>query len=176
MSPPQKLVGRNIRTNLPDLRALVNESEKRIIQVLTKFQQAHRERVKYYYNRTAKDLPDIPNGTIVRIRENNTWPVKAKVIKKANTPRSFIVETEKGAIRRNRHNLPVTDEQFASLPTDISDITSSEPTCLDGQKIVPFADLLTSNIPEELESSSIEPYRSRPRSSMTPPKRFGFDE
>ena len=57
MSPAQKLMGRNIRTHLPDLRALANESGKRIIQVHTKFQQARRERVKYYYNRTAKNFP-----------------------------------------------------------------------------------------------------------------------
>ena len=47
MSPVQKLIGRNICICLPDLRALLNESEKRIIQVPTKFQQAYQERVKY---------------------------------------------------------------------------------------------------------------------------------
>ena len=177
MFPAQKLTGRNIRTHLPGLRALVNESEKRIIQVLTKFHEGRRERLKHYYNCTAKNLPEIPNGTTVRIRENNTWPVKAKVIKRANTPRSFIVETEKGTLRRrNRHDLLVTDEQFTSLPTDIPDITSSEPTCTDGQKDVPFADLSTNNLPGELENNSTEHYRSRLRSSITPPKRFGLDE
>ena len=177
MSPAQKLLGRNIRTHLPGLRALVNKPEKRIIQVPTKFQQPRWERVKYYYNRTAKNLPEIPNGTTVRIRENNPWPMKAKVIKKANTPWSFIVEIEKGTIRRrNRHDLLVTDEQFASLPTDTPDITSSESTCPDGQKDVPLADLPTNNLSEELESNSTEHYRSRLSSSITPPKRFGFDE
>ena len=72
MSPAQKLIGGNIRTYLPDLTALVNKSEKRIIQAPTILRQGHRERVKYYYNRMAKDLPKIPNETTVRIRENNT--------------------------------------------------------------------------------------------------------
>ena len=63
-----------------------------------------------------------------------------------------------------------------SLPTDIPDITSSEPTCSYGEKVIPFADPPTNNLPEELEGNSTESYQSRLRSSITPPKRFGFDE
>ena len=94
--------------------------------------------------------------------------MKAKVIRKANTLRSFIVETEKGTIRRrNLHDLLVMDEQFASLPNDILDIISSEPTCPDSQKDVRVADLPTNNLPDELESNSTEHYRSRLNSTKT---------
>ena len=70
--------------------------------------------VKQHHDRTI-----ILVGSTVRIQEKVTWPLKAKVLKKADIPMSFVLETGEGTIqRRNRQDLLKTKKQFVSLPND----------------------------------------------------------
>ena len=76
---------------------------------------------------------DVPVESTVRIRdkEKGTWPLKAKVLCNANTPRSLFVEWEKGStLRRNRQDLLITNEKFAPKP-DTEDIPD-EPARVSG--------------------------------------------
>ena len=61
----------------------------------------------FYYNQTARDLPEFNEGATVRddpIKKHKEW-MKAKV-QKRKTPRSFEVITESGKLmRRNRRDL-----------------------------------------------------------------------
>ena len=124
-SPAEKLMGRNIRTPLPDLRKMVNgKKDCRDTELPVKFSPAYKRKRKQYYDRPTNQLPEVPVESTVRIRdkEKGTWPLKAKVLGNANTPRSLFVETEKGStLRRNRQDLLITNEKFAPEP-DTEDI------------------------------------------------------
>ena len=81
-----------------------------------------------------------PNVT-VRVRPNNNWSRKVKIISKCEQPRSYNVLTEKGTtLRRNRRHPLKTDEQFEVQPEieyDEIDVSftkqgsqvASEPSC-----------------------------------------------
>ena len=65
------------------------------------------------------------------VTKKGTWPLKAKVLGNANTPRSLFVESEKGStLRRNRQDLLITNEKFAPEP-DTEDIPD-EPAHVSG--------------------------------------------
>ena len=113
-SPAEKLMGRNIRTPLPDLRRMVHGNKDcRNEELPIKLKPAYRRKRKQYYDRPTKQLQDITLESTVRIRdkEKGTWPLKA------NTPRSFIVESERGTLlQRNRQDLLITKEGFEPEP------------------------------------------------------------
>ena len=90
-SPAEKRMGRNIRT--PH-----GNKDCRNEELPIKLRPAYRRKRKQYYDQPTKQLQDIPLESTVRIRDKqkSTWPLKAKVVEKANTPRSFIVDSEKG--------------------------------------------------------------------------------
>ena len=145
-SPYEKLFGHAMRTLLPDLRNMRKSKNIPASDLPAKFQPKYSDKQRHYYSRSAKELPDIPVGSTVRIRKGNSWPTKAKV----NT------------LRRNRSDLLKSNEQFTHAPPDIvmpvSESTDS-----------PSASHPTFN-PDTSQS-----YRSRLRSSVNPPSRFSFD-
>ena len=98
-----------------------------------KFNPAYKRKSKQYYDRPTNQLPEVPVESTVRIcdKEKGTWPLKAKVLGNANTPRSLFVESEQGStLRRNRQDLLITNEKFAPEP-DTEDIRD-EPTRVSG--------------------------------------------
>ena len=111
-SPAQRLMGRRTKTLLPTTQSLLLpknihlESEKR---ELRQRQQVQAE----YYNRTAKDLPSLSEGDVVRMKP---FKLGEKSCRKAQVTarldeRSYTVETEHGAVyRRNRQHLRKTSE------------------------------------------------------------------
>ena len=95
-----------MRTTLPDLRKMRKSKNIPTSDLPAKFQPKYSDNQRHYYNRSAKELPDIPVGSTVRILKDNSWPTKAKVAAKAQSPRSYFVKTEEGnTLRRNRRNL-----------------------------------------------------------------------
>ena len=162
-SPYEKLFGHAMRTTLPDLRNMRKSKNIPASNLPAKFQPKYSDKQRYYYNSSAKELPDIPVGSTVRIRKDNSWPTKAKVIAKAQSPRSYFVKTEEGnTLRRNRSDLLKSNEQFTHAPPDI-DMSVSESTDS------PSASHPTPNL------DTNHSYRSRLRSSVNPPSHFGFD-
>ena len=99
-----------------------------------KFNPACKRKRKQYYDRPTNQLPEVPVESTVGIRdkEKGTWPLKAKVLGNANTPRSLFVESEKeSTLRRNRQDyLLITNEKFAPEP-DTEDIPD-EPARVSG--------------------------------------------
>ena len=152
-----------MRTTLPDLCNMRKSKNIPASDLPAKLQRKYSDKQRYYYNRSAKELPDIPVGFTIRIRKDNSWPMKAKVVAKAQSPRSYFVKTEEGnALRRNRRDLLKSNEQFTHALPDI-DMPVFESTDS------PSASHPTPN-PDTSQS-----YRSRLRSSVNPPSRFGFD-
>ena len=73
-------------------------------------------------------MPSLSPIVTVRVRHNNNWSQKGKIIlSKCEQPRSHNVLTEKGTtLRRNRRHLLKTDEQFEVEPEiDYDDIAVS---------------------------------------------------
>ena len=111
-SPAQRLMSRRTKTLLPTTQSLLlprtinMESEKK---ELRQRQQAQAK----YYNRSAKDLPSLSEGDVVRMKPfklgDKSWH-KAQVTARLDE-RSYTVETENGAVyRRNRQHLRKTSE------------------------------------------------------------------
>lgn len=172
-APAEKLFGRPLRNNLPNLRKLAATESKKKDYVPSKYLSQRMEIVKRIHNQGSRSLPKIPIGSTVSVRENNSWPVKARVVDVGSIPRSYLVETEMGTTRRrNRRNLLTTMEKCQKIPTDVED-KCSESTHTD-MTDSPIVDNPFSSKPENVNAGP--PYWSRLRTFIKPPVRYGIDE
>ena len=165
-APAEKLFGRPLRTILPDFRKSAATESKKEDYVPSKCLPQRMKKVKRIHDQGSRSLPKIPIGSTVRVRENNQWPVKARVVDAGSTPRSYLVETEMGTTtHRNRRNLLTTRKKFQKIPTDFED-KCSESTHTD-MTDSPIVDKQCSSQPENVDADP--PYRSRLRTSIKPP-------
>jgi len=114
-SPAELLMGRQIRTVLPQTsQSLVPQWP-----YLTEFKRANdkfkEQQKRNYDNRhRVRNLPEIPNNTDVWVTTDG-HNTSGRVMRMADTPRSYVVQTPTGNLRRNRHqlnpNLSPTDPQ-----------------------------------------------------------------
>ncbi|XP_061159755.1 uncharacterized protein K02A2.6-like [Syngnathus typhle] len=128
-SPAQLLMGRRLRTPVPQLPSLLVPS------LPNKGFVASREgemKLKYSegYNRRhrVRDLPQLSPGQPVWITDTKS---EGTVISSHSAPRSYLVEGPSGAIRRNRHHLlpmPETTPKMAIPSTPISPTEDTLPT------------------------------------------------
>ena len=118
-SPYEKLLNQPMQTMLPDLRNIKQKSTQHT-DLPAKLNPKFVERQKFYHDRSAKELAEIPTCSTVKIHNGKNWPTKAKVIEKARSPRSYVVETEAGqTLRRNCRDLLKTSESFSRIKADI---------------------------------------------------------
>lgn len=134
-SPAQLLMGRRLRTPVPQLPSLLipslpNEAKvrerkrERRIKDTSVFNKRHRVR----------DLPPLSPGQMVCISDTKS---EGTVISPHSTPRSYIVESPSGVIRRNRqHLLPLPEippkSQIVSTPVCPSEGARLTPKCSPG--------------------------------------------
>ena len=119
LSPAQKLFQRVLRTPLPDFRSLVSHKDPPV-QLPAKLDRKLRRKQKEYHDRSAKESPQIPSDATVGIHHKNSWPTKAKVLRKDELPKSYHVQAEDGmTLRRNRRDSLQTNERFSPQPADI---------------------------------------------------------
>ena len=157
-SPAELMFGRKIRTTLPVVpRCLTPQLHD--YEELKGRDEAWKERQKRYFDRhngtqPLQDLlPDEP--VLVKLDEEKGWQLPARVIGKC-APRSYIVETPKGQLRRNRRNLRSTTE-------DHYNATAYRPT----QPIV------IPDQPEEVTAQSPEsPAAATPATAIEPPQQL----
>jgi len=105
LSPAELLQGRKIRTDVP-------QPKSSFIPQWTHTQQLKQLHDKYkssqseYYNKRhrVRSLPPLPDNTPVWVQTDNGH-VPGTVVQPASTPRSYIVSTPTGQMRRNRINL-----------------------------------------------------------------------
>ena len=128
MSPSQMLMGRRLRTQIPMTREVLKPQLYDPEEVLPKLKERQRKQ-KLQHDQTAKELPPLRNGELVRVREGNKWK-PATVTEILPSPRSYKVETERGEYRRNRRHLLRTDEpkasEFACTTLSEEDLTDTE--------------------------------------------------
>ena len=107
LSPAQLLMGRPLRTTVPQIsESLVPKWEylKGFRNCDYSFKQSQKEN----YDRThrTKSQPSIPVGTAVWVTTGNQQ-VTGRIASPAETPRSYLVETPAGQVRRNRQHLRI---------------------------------------------------------------------
>ncbi|XP_065891689.1 uncharacterized protein [Dysidea avara] len=101
LSPAELLQGRQIRTDLPQPKPQWNHTQH-LNELHSKYKS---DQSKYYNNRhRIKSLPQLPDDTPVWVQTENSQ-VHGTIVHQAATPRSYIVSTPSGQLRRNRINL-----------------------------------------------------------------------
>lgn len=110
-SQVQLLMGRRTRTHLPTAHTLL---QPQLVPENTLGQLEERQKQQEkFYNRTAKSLPKLKPGDVVRMSTNQGWR-PAVVQRHAKLPRSYIVHSAGRDYRRNRRDLLLTGEQEPS--------------------------------------------------------------
>lgn len=108
VSPAQLMMGRQIRTTLPTLEANLQPAWPDLQQVQQKDNRAKQGYSQSYNTRhKVRPLTELQPGTSVKVKldDERGWTKTASVVQKCNTPRSYIIQTDKGRVRRNRHHL-----------------------------------------------------------------------
>ena len=116
LSPAELLMGRRLKTQLPVLPKTLHPKPQDLETVKQK-EDYYRVKQQEDFNRRyrARELPNLHQGDRVWIRDQHR---EAEVISKAPHPRSFLVKTDNGILRRNRSaliNLDPTDHSSTKL-------------------------------------------------------------
>ena len=166
LSPAELLMGRCLRTNLPQ----VVDRLKPTWQYIERFRKKDKEfkdEQKRHYDQCHKcrPLPDIPDGSKVWVMDGDI-PTPATVTHQVEAPRSYTVETEKGTIRRNRYHLkavpPVPDPEGGTLPSS----TEAEKMVAGDQRNQIYQQTETTSPPHRIMT------RSRTGTAIRPPDRY----
>ena len=114
-SPAQLMYRRRTRTLLPIPKKKLNPEMQTGVNEKLKQSKARQAEL---YNRSARPLPELKEGEIVRMKPpgEDMW-TKARCIAKAKQPRSYIVECRGRRYRRNRRQLRSTVER--NLPDQV---------------------------------------------------------
>ena len=103
LSPAELLFGRRIRTTIPQLPCQMVPSWPYLQKFRTSDEEAkQRQKENYDLRHGVKPLPELEHGTEVWVTNRGK---RGTITSKTNTPRSYIINTPEGTIRRNRRHL-----------------------------------------------------------------------
>ena len=127
LSPAELLMGRKIRTDIPQAKNhLVPKWEH--IQNFRTLDQQYKQTQKENYNRRhrVRTLPELPENQAVWVGiQGQSGPqIPGQISCPASTPRSYIVETSSGELRRNRAHLRTRSDAQFSETADAPTITN----------------------------------------------------
>ena len=136
-SPAELLMGRNIRSTLPQTTESLTPQWP-YLREFKRLDKEFKEKQKADYDRRhrVRDLQAIPDHTDVWVT-TDSHRTSGRVVTSAGTPRSYIIETPSGEIRRNRSHLninPARAETSTSTQQDRSPIMTRSRT---GASIIP---------------------------------------
>ena len=153
LSPSELCMGRHIRSAVPQTKQLLTPTWSYLPQ-FRKDNSLFKKKQKDSYDRrhAVKEQPTIPNDSEVVVT-TDSCPVQGRVVTPAESPRSYIVETPSGDLRRNRSQLNVMPDS-PELPVTESD----QPVC-DNQTEPP-------PVPRRIVT------RSQTGTTITPPERL----
>lgn len=112
LSPAELLMGRIIRSNIPQ----ISETFAPQWSYLADFRKSNkqyklRQKADYDSRHRTRPLPEIPDNTEVWVTTNGHHS-PGRIVSPADAPRSYIVETPSGQLRRNRaHLTPIPSAQ-----------------------------------------------------------------
>ncbi|UYV67556.1 K02A2.6-like, partial [Cordylochernes scorpioides] len=164
-SPAELLMGRKLRTTLPI--APENLNPKLVdSQTLKRKEGRRRKDMKSRYDRRcgATDMEELSEGDTVWITDMRTWGI---VKKKASTPRSYMVDTPVGTLRRNRFHL--RKGVTVQYPADPSTPTFSGEELVENEK-TPVVDYPSN----DSEDGQIRTRSGRIVKPIQPPETFDF--
>ena len=121
ISPAELLMGRKIRTTIP-LTAKQLTPQWPYLAEFRRLDGTHKDRQKKDFDREHRvhDLPEIPDDTEVWVT-SDAGPIPGRIVTAAETPRSYVVETPTGEVRRNRSQLRVQPTAGEETPADGED-------------------------------------------------------
>ncbi|UYV62759.1 K02A2.6-like [Cordylochernes scorpioides] len=166
-SPAELSMGRRVRTTIP---TPTKHHQPPNLKILKNQEAIQREKQKYYFDRAkgVRELPPLDVNDRVWLMDLKTPGV---IISKADTPRSYMVDTPRGSVRRNRFHLLPTGQRSPG-PRHFE--PDEEPYIN-----YPEANTHTSDAPTDVTDSSTSPkealYRTRSGRTVRPPRRFGDD-
>lgn len=105
-SPAQLLMSRSLRTQLPTITKNLKPRTVKF-QEYVKTKEENKNKMKDYYDRKTKSLPELQEGDKVYFKKmpNTPW-ITGTVISKCDQPRSYTIEGSDGFIgRRNRQHI-----------------------------------------------------------------------
>ena len=127
LSPAELLMGRRIRTDVPQVTTNFIPKWSHIKNFRT-LDEKHKKLQKEYYDKRhrVQQLPPLPGDQPVWVDTRGDL-TPARVLHAADTPRSYVVETSSGQLRRNRLHLRIQpNSQETTLPAE-SSTTSCRP-------------------------------------------------
>jgi transposase InsO family protein len=113
-SPSQLLMGRTLKTKLPDLPSSLAPKTPNHPQIQkTEMQQKEKQRQNFDRRHATKAARALAPGETVFVKDMSK---PGEVLAKHHNPRSYVVRTERGTIRRNRiHLVPLPGEPSPPL-------------------------------------------------------------
>ena len=148
-------MGRRLRTQLPVLPStLVPRNLLRERKDVAKKGEIYRSNQKGNFDcrHQAHELPDLTTGDSVWIRDQDRL---GTIRGRTQHPRSYLIETEKGTMRRNRsalvkaesHSTPVVADDAATLtsPVSVQPVVDSKAQCAGALQSPVFHRKLTKN-------------------------------
>lgn len=137
LSPAQLLMSRSLRTKLPvlesSLKPKVCNSE-----TYKKFNDARLSKMRYYYNRNVKDLPPLNVNDKVMFKKSpdSCW-IPGRVKEVCPEPRSYVVDNNSGAYRRNRQHIVKFKDYQHPLPSNFTDSCANQASTSAGSSVGP---------------------------------------
>ena len=126
LSPSQLLMGRKIRSTLPEVpQNLLPQWQ--YLEAFREADKAHKEKQKQCYDKShrAHSLPEIPNDEAVWVNTDSQQEL-GRTVSTSSTPRSYLVEVPSGTVRRNRqHLIPVPQSDNLSQSSESQDFRQS---------------------------------------------------
>ena len=103
LSPAELLMGRQLKTNVPQIKDHYIPKWPHLINHLKEAHQKYRDAQSKHYNRRhrVRTSPILPDDTAVWVQNGNSQE-PGNIVRSASTPRSYIVSMPRGEVRRNR--------------------------------------------------------------------------
>ncbi len=111
LSPVQLSMGRQIRTPVPQTNKLLVPGWEYLKVFREKDKQfKHSQKRNFDRHHRARELPPIPDDAEVWVTSEK-HPTRGRVISPAEAPRSYVVDTPSGQLRRNRGHLNIVPKE-----------------------------------------------------------------
>ena len=121
------LMGRCIQCNLPQTLHLLIPKWPHLEKFRNSNSEAKQKQTDDYDTRNGnRSLPDIPSDTTVWVATGH-YHIAGRVLGPANTPRSYMVDTDSGQIRPNRSHLTIRPDSQPSKQENVGNHLSRSP-------------------------------------------------